>query len=71
MRGRPPRSPQPGAAELLEGFGPACGITQTPGGSIPGADPRFDTGSRAPEGQPRPAKTDVDDRMFCYVSLAI
>jgi gamma-glutamyltranspeptidase len=35
---------EPGTAELLEGFGPACGITQTPDGSIPGADPRFDTG---------------------------
>jgi gamma-glutamyltranspeptidase/glutathione hydrolase len=35
---------EPGAGELLEGFGPACGITQTPDGSVPGPDPRFDTG---------------------------
>lgn len=35
---------EPDAGDLLDGFGPACGITQTPAGSIAGPDPRFDTG---------------------------
>jgi hypothetical protein len=35
---------EPGVSEPLDGFGPTCGITQIPGGSIPGGDPRFETG---------------------------